>query len=1158
MTMSEAENAPSFLDLPPQQPSSVDAISDGLSNVSLPEDSSLNSLNSSTTPQPQTSPQNRPFVMYSRSQLLFLHKSPLVKIPSGMPALKDWFGIESEQINAKKDSEVSVPPSNTRRFRRDGEDGSMYLLCLFTTSKQSKGSLRTSFRGTAVTQPSQMGNFKHQSIRDRDRDVDREQDRDMRLKEGQERLRNLSDKYDRDRRALSSLSQMRPKDREPAPHLSNPSTKVSSQGQQMVSGRAADAREPLRKKDGETSDDWRKGVEQPRPGRDRPENIRRDRDDRDRERPRSRVRDPSRARRDDSLSKRDDRRTDREDGFGAYRRDRDERGEFDRDSEADDPRRWRDDGKRDERMAARRERDIRERERDRDLRDRVRDKPPAWDGADRSDRRWTGDDRDSRGKRPSGRDRRDDPKDREDRKDREREKEPAWMDTYIPSNGGQRAVGELDGIQAFKKELREREQKDKFTSAVDPSCQVQAESPLQPLENQLDEIQLFKLMMKREEEKKKSESSLAPHSPHASQSAPSTDASPQDYPSRLNPAAAPTPPPALPKNSQAPSPSVQQPDTSAQGNDSSKSRMPGPLVSSPQTPAVIAFARKELDTMEKLKPANSRLFTTPLSVDPSAPQATEAHTTSSQVSPAHPPSGSRLLALKSRTPQNPVVSSTRSVASQSPVSFSQRNAAGLNQVVGAGLSLSSHLGENLPQFSSTTDDQRPSNGFSPFEERDGSGPTLPSESSTPNFLAFGNDRNVFAHDNNDQPMIDPGLGTGIQSTHSSQYEAVSAGVAAAKGSRFAKFFDNKGKEQSAGLAKNGAVNLGLNAPQKMDLGGLLPPNNPDARAMEDIFAMLNNSAHAQRVNTAAELSTIDIGHYGSSTANLHSMQNPRPSVAGHSRLDPLYESRLDDRNFMPDGMVPGLRSVPPPPRSRHNSTMFSEFPDDPIQLNAQRAPAPLFQAPMPSIHLPNSSIGRGGMPIQPTQYRGGSSPNPLAPAQRLPPGLANLGGRPPHEPNQFVNSSMGMTNGGIHGPLHGTSPAPQPFNSYQQAAGLSFGGGSQMRVPHPAGPHQLPGPLGPNPLQGLVHPGNLASSQAPLLGLAGVTGVPVGLRGPNGAFGQQGLQVQPPQMSLRQQQQLQQVPPHMLPPHMQQQGFGGGASNQPDLMSLLMNGGRRD
>jgi len=55
---------------------------------------------------------------------------------------------------------------------------------------------RTSFRVAAVTQPSQMGNFKHQSLRstdrnDRDKEGEKERERDIRDKEGQERLRNV-------------------------------------------------------------------------------------------------------------------------------------------------------------------------------------------------------------------------------------------------------------------------------------------------------------------------------------------------------------------------------------------------------------------------------------------------------------------------------------------------------------------------------------------------------------------------------------------------------------------------------------------------------------------------------------------------------------------------------------------------------------------------------------------------------------------------------------------------------------------------------------------------------------------------------------------------------------------------------------------------------
>ena len=293
--------------------------------------------------------------------------------------------------------------------------------------------------------------------------------------------------------------------------------------------------------------------------------------------------------------------------------------------------------------------------------------------------------------------------------------------------------------------------------------------------------------------------------------------------------------------------------------------------------------------------------------------------------------------------------------------------------------------------------------------------------------------------------------------------------------------------------------------------------------------------------------------YGSPSNNLHGLQNAQghPHLLAPGRVEALY----DDRTFVPDGMVPGLRSVPPP-RSRQGSAMFSDFPDEPIQFNnGQRAPTQIYHGPVPSIHMQHSNIGRNGpMSMQPTQFRGAPSPNHLASVQRLPPGLANLGGRPPHEPGQFVGPAVGMTNGAVHGTVHGNGPQPS-FNNFQPPS-LGFNGGPQIRTPHP-GAHQL----GPNTLQGLVHAGNLGSSQAQLLGLASANGMHGGLRGPGGGFGQQGPQVQPPHIALRQHQQAQQqIPPHMLPLHLQQQGFGGGATNQPahDLMALLMNGVRRD
>lgn len=293
----------------------------------------------------------------------------------------------------------------------------------------------------------------------------------------------------------------------------------------------------------------------------------------------------------------------------------------------------------------------------------------------------------------------------------------------------------------------------------------------------------------------------------------------------------------------------------------------------------------------------------------------------------------------------------------------------------------------------------------------------------------------------------------------------------------------------------------------------------------------------QRQNTVPEISNLD--HLDPHRPPLQVPQPPQQLV-GHGRVEPMYDSRLDDRTFVPDGMVPGLRSVPP--RTRQNGEIFAGITEDPMHFNAPRGSgAQMYHGGMSSSYMHHAGRG-GGHLLQ--GYRGGPSANTLPSAQRLPPGLANLGGRPPHDPTQYISQSIGLANGGIHAPPHGNVPTQQPFNNYQQAAGLGFGGGPQMRMPH----H--------NPLQGLMHTGNMSTTQAQLLSLAGTTGLPGGLRGPNNGFGPQG---QPPHMMMRQAQHpQQQIPPHILPLHLQQQGMGS-ANNQVahDLMALLMNGTRR-
>ena len=170
--------------------------------------------------------------------------------------------------------------------------------------------------------------------------------------------------------------------------------------------------------------------------------------------------------------------------------------------------------------------------RERGDKERASERDSAWES---SDRRWAAEERDSRAKRAT-RDRKaaqgDDAKDREERRDRERErekeKEPAWMDAYIPNGpsfgilGGRGPDGELDGIQAWKKGMKEKEQrereKEQGPSPTVGQGELNADSSVDKvdaLEKQLDEIQLFKLLMKREEEKKKTDmsSNTAPADP---------------------------------------------------------------------------------------------------------------------------------------------------------------------------------------------------------------------------------------------------------------------------------------------------------------------------------------------------------------------------------------------------------------------------------------------------------------------------------------------------------------------------------------------------------------------------------------------------------------------------------------------------------------------
>lgn len=84
-TMAPAENGaqPVSSSSPAAADSSSNSIVDAMEKAQLQAPQS----SEETLPDP-----SRPFILYTRSQALLLSKSPLVKPPDGMPALKEWFG----------------------------------------------------------------------------------------------------------------------------------------------------------------------------------------------------------------------------------------------------------------------------------------------------------------------------------------------------------------------------------------------------------------------------------------------------------------------------------------------------------------------------------------------------------------------------------------------------------------------------------------------------------------------------------------------------------------------------------------------------------------------------------------------------------------------------------------------------------------------------------------------------------------------------------------------------------------------------------------------------------------------------------------------------------------------------------------------------------
>jgi hypothetical protein len=299
-------------------------------------------------------------------------------------------------------------------------------------------------------------------------------------------------------------------------------------------------------------------------------------------------------------------------------------------------------------------------------------------------------------------------------------------------------------------------------------------------------------------------------------------------------------------------------------------------------------------------------------------------------------------------------------------------------------------------------------------------------------------------------------------------------------------------------------------------------------------------AQAQTTNPMAAFSQGS-GAFHSQPQQMH-QHHPLPN--GHV-LNTMYDSNADDRTFLTDRM-PGVRSAST--RSRDATGVYSDSIDDTVQLGSQwipQRPDHDLTNPLPFYYANQQAAGRNTIPVQ-SRYRDNSSPVPnqgllpVALPQGLPPGLANLGSRPPHDPlhSYYTNSPIGLNTN--LGATHMNGHPIQTFND--------FGVGGMYNVSQvgrgPSGLGQLRGPnaisnLGP-PHLGIVD--SHGSSDAQRMGLP-VRTVNTGAFPPQQMHGGQ----MPNSVHMRR---LPQGAPHIASSN---QGFTAPETQSAhDLMALLM------
>jgi zinc finger CCCH domain-containing protein 13 len=424
-------------------------------------------------------------------------------------------------------------------------------------------------------------------------------------------------------------------------------------------------------------------------------------------------------------------------------------------------------------------------------RDRARERP-ANDRDNGGDNRWTTvEDKDTRHKRANNRDRK---SARDESRERDKEKEPAWMETYVPSPsaagilGGKTIDGEMDSIQAWKKGMKEKEQKEhtdreKVKPAKDPQPGNDTAGVLTSGSNDpVDEIQLFKMLMKKEQE----------HKP-ADGSSPNSQSDDSKHPKSVC-VLIPDPSYYTAKKSES-EVFVQAP------KDSSQSEPPNSLLSllsSNSAIVEVSQATTTMDTHDNTRgaPLSSRLFPRPVSQ-----QGGNLDKAVDDQRPFNPSQTSRVLGLgtdrsaDTRNNATPLVSSVSRTPNSGtpPLHASSANA---------------------------FDRQRPQPNFSPFDDQSRS--------------QFSDHHGLVETELHRTISEVGSIGHAIDETNG----GVSPG-----GSRFAKFFD--GKPRATQPARTSQLHYSGSPQDSRPTNSMAESHQNNQNTMDDIFNMLHNSSQVR-------------------------------------------------------------------------------------------------------------------------------------------------------------------------------------------------------------------------------------------------------------------------------------------------------------------------